>query len=113
MEKRLLPENFLNILSNIYEHFMTYRKNFLLPGFLQLCAQHVPDRLQPVLAAFGVSTTDMLIDAVKSLTADTVQLSENDAAAYAAKAICAKNVPQVLWPLTESEEYTIYKSLVH
>lgn len=85
----------------------------LLPGFLQLCAQHVPDRLQPVLAAFGVSTTDMLIDAVKSLTADTVQLSENDAAAYAAKAICAKNVPQVLWPLTESEEYTIYKSLGH
>jgi hypothetical protein len=34
MEKQLLPENFLNILSNIYEHFMTYRKNFLLPGFL-------------------------------------------------------------------------------
>ncbi len=97
-------------------YLLTYHKDvphgranaLLLPGFLKLCAKHVPDRLAQVLKAFGAETVDSLCELIIKLIPELVSLSEDDVKAFAKKAIGAKNVSQNLWPITESEEASVF-----
>ncbi len=85
----------------------------LLPGFLKLCEKHASEQLKAVLAAFHSDSCEALIEAIGALTAADITLTAEEAKRFAAKAIQAKNVSQVLWPLTEAEELAIYQTLVH
>ncbi len=101
-------------------YLLTYYKDvphgranaLLLPGFISLCKEHVPERLAPVLAAFGVPDAESFAAAIRRLTARPVTLTAQEAADFAAKAIQAKNVCQNLWALTETEERAVYTALV-
>ncbi len=100
-------------------YMLTYYKNvphgranaLLLPRFIELCAEHVPERLEPVLKAYGAKDSEELCNAIRQLTAKTVKLTADEVNAYAAKAITAKNVSQNLWPLTEAEEASAFATL--
>lgn len=101
-------------------YLLTYHKNvphgranaLLLPGFLQLCHKHVPERLKPVLKAFGAKSVEDLCSVIKKLTAETVTLTQEEVNFFAAKAILAKNVSQVLWQITEAEEKAVFAELL-
>ena len=85
----------------------------LLPGFVKLCAKHVPDRLETVLNAFNAKDAEDFCQTVKLLTAEKTTLSADEATSFAAKAFLAKNVAQNLWPLTQAEEENIFKELMN
>lgn len=101
-------------------YLLTYHKNvphgranaLLLPGFLKLCAKHVPNRLAPVLDAFGADKVDTLCDLIKNLVPEPVVLTEDEVNTFAKKAIGAKNVSQNLWPITEDEEASVFSALL-
>ena len=100
-------------------YMLTYYKNvphgranaLLLPRFIELCQEHVPERLEPVLKAFGAKDSEELCNTIRKLTAKTVKLTDDEVSAFAAKAFTAKNVTQNLWPLTEAEEASAFATL--
>lgn len=83
----------------------------LLPAFLEGCQKHVPQRVAPVLSAYGAPSFEALINDIRMLTAEPVKLNKEEVQAFAKKAICAKNVPQNLWPLEEADEAKIFATL--
>lgn len=101
-------------------YLLTYHKDvphgranaLLLPGFLKLCAKHVPERLAPVLKAFGAETVDALCELITKLIPEQVVLSEDEVKIFAQKAIGAKNVCQNLWAITEHEEASVFSALL-
>ena len=100
-------------------YLLTYHKDvphgranaLLLPGFLKLCAKHVPERLAPALDAFGAKTVEELNDLILQLIPEPVLLTEDEVKVFSQKAIGAKNVIQNLWPITESEEASVFAAL--
>ncbi len=101
-------------------YLLTYYKDvphgranaLLLPGFLEGCQKHIPDRLAPVLSAYGASSLGALLADIKQLTAEFTKLTEEEVQTFAHKAIGAKNVPQNLWPLEEADEARIFATLL-
>ncbi len=101
-------------------YLLTYYKNvphgranaLLLSGFLRLCEKHAPERTELVLKAFGANSVDELCAVIKKLIAEPVSLTPDEVKQFAQKAITAKNVSQVLWPITEDEEAAIYAELL-
>ncbi len=100
-------------------YLLTYHKDvphgranaLLLPGFLKLCHKHAPQRLAPVLKAFGAETVEALCDIITQLIAEPILLSEEEVKAFAKKAIGAKNVSQNIWQITETEEASVFSDL--
>ncbi len=100
-------------------YLLTYYNNvphgranaLLLPGFLKLCAKHVPARVTPVLKAFGAETVEALCGIITQLVDEPVLLTEKEVKTFAKKAISAKNVSQNLWQISEAEEASIYATL--
>ncbi len=101
-------------------YLLTYYKDvphgranaLLLPGFLEHCLSHVPEKLTPVLEAYGAKALTGLVDDIRQLTAETITLTKNEVLTFSKKAFTAKNVPQNLWPLKEAEEAEIFSSLL-
>lgn len=101
-------------------YLLTYYKNvphgranaLLLSGFLRLCQKHVPERTEAVLSAFGVKTVDEIFAVIEKLIAEPIRLTPYEVKQFAQKAITAKNVSQVLWPITEDEEAAVFAELL-
>ena len=101
-------------------YLLTYHKNIphgranacLLPGFITLCNEHNPERLAPVLKAFGAKDCNDFCETIKKLIAQKVQLSQEEVTAFSKKAIQAKNVSQNLWTITEAEEASVFAALL-
>ncbi|MBQ4518835.1 MAG: iron-containing alcohol dehydrogenase [Clostridia bacterium] len=101
-------------------YMLTYYKDvphgranaLLLPGYIRLCQEQVPDRLQTVLDAFGAENVEAFCNTIKQLTAVQCNLTPEEAKDFAAKAIVAKNVVQNPWSLTEAEEKSVFDGLV-
>ncbi len=100
-------------------YLLTYHKDvphgranaLLLPGFLRLCAKHVPERLAPVLKAFGAENVEALCELIEKLVPEPVLLTQDEVKTFAKKAIGAKNVSQNLWQITEAEETSVFADL--
>lgn len=101
-------------------YLLTYHKGVphgranavLLPGFIKLCNQHVPQRLVPVINAFGAKDVKEFCETIKKLVPQPVHLTQEEANTFSKKAITAKNVTQNLWQITEAEEAEVYAALI-